>query len=206
MADFNAAFDRTMGHEGGYAHDPADRGGETYRGIARRFHPRWPGWRFVDACKDPDASGTFRDRLPGPAMRETLDALTRAFYRERFWDPLLLSEIEDQALAEELFDTGVNMGTGRAAKFLQRGLNALNRNARLYEDLVEDGALGDRTLRALQTYLRRDSPALLHKILNVLQGAHYLAIIARSPDQERFARGWFKRVVIGKGAHREPVA
>ena len=38
MADFEAAFDETLGHEGGYVHDPDgpdDAGGATYRGVAR---------------------------------------------------------------------------------------------------------------------------------------------------------------------------
>ncbi|MFM7564688.1 MAG: glycosyl hydrolase 108 family protein, partial [Planctomycetota bacterium] len=39
MADFAIAFDETMINEGGYVDDPDDRGGETYRGVARRFHP-----------------------------------------------------------------------------------------------------------------------------------------------------------------------
>ena len=40
MADFNDAFDETMGHEGGYVNDSNDAGGETYRGISRRFNPQ----------------------------------------------------------------------------------------------------------------------------------------------------------------------
>ena len=27
---------------------PEDRGGETYRGIARRAWPKWAGWKIVD--------------------------------------------------------------------------------------------------------------------------------------------------------------
>ncbi|MDR1034997.1 MAG: hypothetical protein LBT40_00015 [Deltaproteobacteria bacterium] len=30
--------------EGGWANNPADSGGETFRGIARNFHKSWPGW------------------------------------------------------------------------------------------------------------------------------------------------------------------
>ena len=37
MADFNIAFEITMGHEGGYSFDKDDAGGETYRGISRRY-------------------------------------------------------------------------------------------------------------------------------------------------------------------------
>lgn len=33
IADFNLAFDRLIGHEGGYVNDPKDPGGETNWGI-----------------------------------------------------------------------------------------------------------------------------------------------------------------------------
>ena len=45
-----------------------------------------------------------------------------------------------RALALEMFDTGVNMGTGRAVGFLQTALNVLNRNQQLYPDMVVDSS------------------------------------------------------------------
>ena len=51
MAQFEPAFEKTMKFEGGYANNPADRGGETYRGIARKIWPGWNGWPLVDAAK-----------------------------------------------------------------------------------------------------------------------------------------------------------
>ena len=48
MADFNQAFDITMGHEGGYANNKLDTGGETYRGVSRNNWPDWEGWRLID--------------------------------------------------------------------------------------------------------------------------------------------------------------
>ncbi len=35
---FTNAYDETMGYEGGYVHDPTDRGGETYKGISSFLH------------------------------------------------------------------------------------------------------------------------------------------------------------------------
>ena len=58
-------------------------------------------------------------------------------------------------LAEELFDTGINMGTGTAIGFLQRALNALNRNGRDYADLAVDRRIGPATLGALDAFLRK---------------------------------------------------
>jgi lysozyme family protein len=34
--DFDTAFQRLIGHEGGYVNDPRDPGGETKYGISRR--------------------------------------------------------------------------------------------------------------------------------------------------------------------------
>ena len=44
MADFKVAFAKTIRFEGGYVNHKADKGGETYKGIARNFWPKWKGW------------------------------------------------------------------------------------------------------------------------------------------------------------------
>jgi hypothetical protein len=35
---------------------------------------------------------------------------------------------------------------------------------------------------------------VLYKVLNILQGYHYVTITLKSESQERFMRGWLKRV------------
>jgi lysozyme family protein len=52
MAHFKTAYALTMGHEGIYSNNPKDRGGETYKGIARKFHPSWEGWKAIDRMKN----------------------------------------------------------------------------------------------------------------------------------------------------------
>ena len=98
-----------------------------------------------------------------------------------------------------MFDTGVNMGIKRAVKFLQRALNYLNRNGKMFPDMVDDGVLGPGTLNYLNIYLSKDKPELLFKIMNVLQAQHYLNYMSKSPTQEKYCRGWFNRVTISKG-------
>ncbi|MEE9384342.1 MAG: glycosyl hydrolase 108 family protein [Nannocystaceae bacterium] len=46
---------------------------------------------------------------------------------------------------------------------------------------------------------------LLLKVLNVLQGAHYIDRMEHLPSQETFARGWFTRVSLHQagGRHRD---
>lgn len=192
MAIFTKAYSLTMGHEGGYAKDADDLGGETYRGIARKFNPGWIGWMKIDKAK---RSRGFPKSLDQDA---TLQADVRAFYKQHYWDKFQGDAIPDQAIANELFDTGVNLGIARAVGFLQRGLNVLNRNEKLYSDLVPDGLFGPKTLAAVRTYLKKDKPELLLKILNVLQGMHYIDFMTKSPIQEKYARGWFTRVEIAK--------
>lgn len=188
MANFNEAYNITLGHEGGYVHDPDDAGGETYKGIARRYHPSWYGWTIIDSLK-------VQPGFPHTAYQDAnLDRSVREFYKQYYWDVNLLDRLSDQQIANEMFDTGVNMGTGRAAKFLQQALNLLNKNGKIYADIVVDGAMGPNTLRAAEECLSYRGNEYLYKIMNILQGQHYINYMTKSPTQEKYAYGWLKRV------------
>lgn len=191
MANFKIAYQKTMGHEGGYVSDPDDRGGETYCGISRRWHPGWPGWSIVDAHKEsPGFPGCLKDISELPEM-------VKDFYRSEFWDKVAGGEMFSQRIADELFDTAVNMSPKDAGKFLQRSLNCLNRNASLYPDLVIDGSIGPATLRVMSG-IDQDDAELLYGMMNVLQGMHYIEEMESDNTQEKYCRGWFKRVNIKK--------
>lgn len=188
MANFTEAYKKTSAHEGKYVNDATDRGGETYRGISRVHHPGWNGWARIDAA---------RRKAGFPASLEsdsTLQASVKKLYKQRYWDKFKGDQIDDQRISNELYDTGVNMGVRRAGRFLQNGLNLLNRNQKNYRDLVVDGLIGQKSLDALTMYLRLDgnSNALL-KLLNIQQGARYVSIMEGDPSQEKYARGWLKR-------------
>jgi len=182
---FNKAFDKTMGNEGGFSNDPVDRGGMTYRGIARRYHPSWPGWKEIDKIL---SSGGHPDQLFG-----ILDAQVRAFYKQEFWDRCNCVSLPD-ILAIKLFDTAVNVGVSTACKWLQECLNILNRNGKDYADIAVDGKLGLATIKAIASL--KDNNLLL-TTFSFRQGAHYLALMKSDPSQERFARGWLKRAKEG---------
>jgi len=188
MAEFSEAYALTSAHEGGYVKDPVDSGGETYRGISRVHHPDWRGWKRIDAQRS-------KAGFPGGLNADrTLQANVKAFYKQAYWDRFRGDAISDQAVANELYDTAVNMGVRRAVRFLQSSLNLLNRNQRDYRDLIIDGWFGDKSLSTLDTLLKKDrrSDALV-KMMNIQQGARYVEIMARDASQERFARGWIKR-------------
>jgi lysozyme family protein len=181
-----------MGHEGHYANDPDDRGGETWKGVARNFHPSWGGWQIIDSARNTPG---FPHILKNDKI---LEQEVQDFYELHFWREIMGHDITEQIIANELFDTAVNMGPETASRFLQRLVNALNNNQRFYKDIVVDGAIGQKTLSALTHCLEHNSVDLIYKILNVLQGNRYIEIMEGRQSQEKWARIWFTRVKIEK--------
>ncbi len=163
---FERAFARTMKAEGGYSDNPKDRGGRTYMGIASRKHPLWEGWQIID---DALLHGEPLSIAPG------LADMVRQFYRINFWLATRCDQLDriSEAVAEELFEAGVNCGPGNGIKFLQRALNALNNRGTLYDDLYEDGAIGPKTIWAVKKCLMKRPPSLLVRCQNGEQYIHY---------------------------------
>jgi lysozyme family protein len=195
--NFLKAFNTTMTFEGGYANDPDDAGGETYMGISRRYHPDWVWWAALDGAKE---KSDFPQCL---RKNKTLNSAVRHYYKQHYWDPCACDAVSElnTKVAHELFDTAVNMGTARANLFFQQALNFLNRNQIVFPDLVEDGIVGSMTLTAFRNLTCINTSlntAALLKIMNILQGMHYLNYMKKSPTQEKYARGWLKRVSIDK--------
>ena len=172
--DATTLIDNVIDREGGYVDHPADRGGPTRYGITQAV-ARAEGY-----------TGTMRD-LPRH--------LAARLYRRRYWQAPNIDRVATRAplLAAELFDTGVNMGPAVAATFLQRVLNALNRQQRDWADLVVDGNIGGQTLHALDTLLATrgtSAEAVLIKAINALQGERYLHLAETRPANEAFLYGW----------------
>ena len=165
--------------EGGYVNDPSDSGGETKYGITKRVA----------------RSYGFKGK-----MRNLTRDYAYMIYSKMYWHKLHLDTIEDLSLliAEEMADTGVNMGVGRAGEFLQRSLNVLNNRGQYYNDLIVDGAVGQKTVNALKSFLSlrgAKGEAVLYKMLNALQGAFYVKLAERRVKDEKFMFGWFNNRV-----------
>ena len=192
MADFDIAYGETEIREGGYVDDPVDKGGETHRGVARKFKSDWPGWKIIDQLKR-DHPTDFKKWINESAELATL---AKELFRKRYWAPIRGDEIPNQHIANKLFDTGVNQGVARSVRYLQDGLNLLNRNQENYADIKIDGKFGKQTLETLNLFLKleKDQPDYLLKALNLLQASFYIDIMRKDPTQERFARGWLNRV------------
>lgn len=200
MAEFTAAYEQTMTHEGLYSNDPRDLGGETWKGISRKNFPNWAGWPIIDTIR---RSVKPADFLKALRLDDELEDAVRDFYKTEFWNKLFCSEITDQVVAAELFDTAINQGLGKAARYFQEGLNLLNNNQKHYNDIEIDGRMGLNTLKAYEAYcntasmpgrsVQRNAATLL-KVLNGLQFERYAEICREKPDQEVFFYGWVNRV------------
>lgn len=188
MAKFRPALVKILANEGGYVHDPDDPGGETYKGIARKYHSSWRGWERIDAYKKADQ---FPEILEND---RPLQGWVRDFYKEFYWDEVGLDYVSSQELAEELMDIAVHLGVKRAVIFVQRGLNVLNRRGRLWQDLDIDGDAGDKTIAALDKYEAAEAPNFLIKTLLLQRGSYYIDRALAREASEKYIRGWLRRL------------
>jgi len=177
---FDKALEHTLGIEGGFSDDPRDSGGATNYGITEQV-ARAFGYTGPMAA------------LP---RKVAVD-----IYRHNYWDLLHLDQIAmlSEDVAIELFDTAVNCGTGFAARSLQRALNVLNRSGTDYLDMTVDGLLGQVSLSALSSYLTRRSRngvKVLLRVLNSIQGSHYITLAEKRGKDEAFVFGWFLHRVV----------
>jgi lysozyme family protein len=161
--------------EGGYVDHPADRGGPTNHGITERV-ARAFGYHG--------------------AMQDLPQSVARSIYLERYWEAPGFDKVSEHSatVAEEMLDTGVNMGPAVAGRFLQRALNVLNSEGKHYPDIVADGAVGRMTIAALRAYIGargKDAHTVLLRALNAQQAVRYIEIAEGRPSQESFVHGWF---------------
>lgn len=101
-ANYDTSLARVLKHEGGYTNHPSDPGGPTNFGITVHDYRRYI-----------KANGTAAD------VRDMSLADVAKIYRARYWHALRCDELP-AGLDYAVFDYGVNSGTGRAARVMQR--------------------------------------------------------------------------------------
>lgn len=184
--DLNEALNYTLQFEGGYANDPDDSGGETFRGISRRNWPAWPGWEKIDRAK---LRGAITAKLINAAFTgdKEMEQMVAAFYHKNFWRPFEILEADGRIMAK-LFDTAVNVGVGGAVKMLQRAINRLGP----ISQLTVDGKIGPKTIAAYSLATSGDEICFLDTFCRE-QEDHYRRIVQRKPSQAKFLKGWLRR-------------
>jgi lysozyme family protein len=169
-------IDGVIGREGRYSNNPADSGGATMWGITERV---------ARACG-----------YTGPMRALPRDTAKEIYFTQYVRKPGFAALMgPSERIAEELVDTGVNMGPAVASLFLQRCLNALNRQGRDYNDIIVDGDVGPATLNALNAFLRTrgaEGETALLRALNCLQGERYIELAEKRSANETFLYGWLR--------------
>lgn len=174
MGHFTEVFNETLALEGKYSNNSNDSGGETMYGVTARVARKCG---YLGEMKD----------LPSD--------IAEKIAKNEYWDPIKGDEIAliSLLIAKELFDTGYNMGIGTAGTFLQRCLNAFNKQGKVFKDLVVDSNIGSGTVVTLAEFIKlrgKEGEIVLLRGLNCLQGARYIGIAEADVRQEEFCYGW----------------
>lgn len=123
-SNFDAAFDYTIGNEGGYTNNPNDSGGPTNWGITIHDLSRW--------LKYPASADDVKN------MSKTL---AKEIYLDWYWDVISLDKVNSKGVAMAMFDMGVVRGTATIAKAVQGIVG-----------VVQDAHIGPLTLAAINAY------------------------------------------------------
>ena len=149
MAKFELAIPITLKNEGGYCCNAADPGGETNFGLSKRSYPN------LDI------------------RHLTIEQVTE-IYRRDFWK---FDGINDQALANKIFDMHVNMGA-MAFRVLQRTLGLPLDNT--YNPKVEAAVNNSEPVSLLAHYKAE-------------LASHYRWIVQENPAEAEFLPNWLHR-------------
>lgn len=129
MADFLTAFNRTEKNEGKdiWTKIDGDSGGETWSGISRKANPTWAGWKILDGFKNKKNKQVI--------YTPELERLKQELYKNNYWNPVWGDRIKKQEVANDLYDTGVNMGPATSIKLSERQFG-MKETGKMSEELL----------------------------------------------------------------------
>lgn len=201
MAVFSISEKRTGSVEGGWQNNPNDRGNlpglGTYKGIASKHSERWPGWTIIKAQL---ASMLPQPKYGTPEYRNwvkcldsvleknaTLQRYVDDFIKKNHWDRNRLDEINDQDLADFLYDMSVNTWDD-GNKAVQKAVG-----------VKPDGAIGSVSIKAINEADPKKVLAMAREIMK----AHYIQE-AKKPGQKPHLNSWLARIGIS-GSERAAI-
>ena len=162
-AAFEASLPFILRWEGGYVNNPNDPGGATNKGVTQTVYDAWR-----------------RKQGSQPrGVKQITDAEVQAIYDTGYWLPPRCNVLQ-QPLDLVQFDTAVNMGPGRAVRFLQQAVGC-----------AVDGGFGPNTLKARSTHATSAAPSF-----GYCDDARGLLSPAggENPKLKVFLKGWTNRL------------
>lgn len=185
--DFTCEFiirDKTS-IEAGYVDDPDDSGGITNHGVTQALANQY--------------KTTLKTKFGWDGnMRNLTTEMAFFIYKTHFWDKMKLDEVMKRSvfLADRLFDLGINAGKTVPVKNLQRYLNVMNNRQTYWKNIDADGAMGPKTLAALDAYIAKRGATgkdyLIDAMLD-MQSTYYIELAERREKDEKFIYGWQAR-------------
>lgn len=172
MALFQLAIPTVLRREGGYVNNPADSGGPTNFGVSLRWLKQRGLLPELELMENHPGSNTPIADVKNMTVAEATD-----FYQKYWWIPAY-GQMASQAVATKVFDTAVNMGAGRSARFLQQSVDA-----------AQDGVLGPDTIARVNCA----DQVLLLTTFQSIQADFYKKIVLAHPNEEVFLKGWLAR-------------
>lgn len=161
-SSFDQALAFVLRWEGGFVNNPKDPGGATNRGVTQKVYDAWRDAR----------------QQPRQGVAQIGDDEVRAIYEANYWAPAKCDAL-GSPLDLVQFDTAVNMGVGRAIRFLQGAVGA-----------EVDGGFGPGTQKCLDACDRGQALAAFCG----QREAFYRQIVAAKPEQQVFLAGWLNRL------------
>lgn len=155
--------------EGGYVSHPSDPGGPTNLGITERVAR---------------ANG-FRGDMRNLSRSEAFAIYEREYIRKPGFLPLV--EI-DPVVAEEVVDTGVNMGPARPTRFFRQAVNQVCRTRLPITDSIDWVTI--KAWEDCRANLGRRSCVAMLESLDRQQLAEYDRLVRVNPRLQVFYRGW----------------
>ena len=166
--NFDYCFNKMIDNEGGYVDHTVkgDRGGQTYAGVARKFHPSWAGWEYID-------KGDYK----------SAKVKVKEFYYIKFWPKIKGNQIECRDKAFLIFDFAVNAGYRTALKLAQAACNMHKKDI--------DGVMGPKTLEIVNSM----EGYLFKHTYTCAKIERYRAICMNDKSQKKFLLGWINRTM-----------
>jgi len=173
--NFKKVVARTLVWEGGFVDNPNDPGGRTNKGITQKEYDRYRAEHELTVA---DVKNIGDD--------EVVDIYYNDYYMQ-VQSALYADAIKVQW---KIFDIGVNMGVGRALKFVQSIIG-----------VVPDGQFGPKSRTALVMFqLQPDWADSMMKSLVSMQTERYTYLASMNPKLAVFLKGWLRRAVdVGEG-------
>lgn len=190
------ALSFTMNAEGSYSYREADTGLQTYKGISRKWNPKWVGWAIIDKALEKYPELKIPYKKPPASIHklnfelnvnEELEYLIYDFYYENYYKKVSADRIGGK-LAVVLFDMAVLSGYKRSSKSLQKTLNIHFKTS-----LIVDSQIGSNTIKVLNEVIGSKGLDLVVEKL-IYEYQDNLIEASKLEGNEENYTGWMNRI------------